>query len=148
MEQELVLNLLYDMVQPGGGVAVSGGAKPLEFSTDASMNDEVTREVIKKHLGPDRRAGKYVYTHPEKSFEEYLQQSKFRDFKEHYYKVEITRSMDEFIGSLYSTSFASKKQLGDKAKDFEKDLTQELSKLTDDGQIKEKLEFSLFTVRK
>ena len=148
MEQEQVLNQLYAMVEPGGGVAVSGGAKPLEFSSRASQKDKAIQEIIKKYLGAERRAGEHTYTHPEKNFEEYLHGSKFHNFKEHYYKVELTRNIDEIVGNLYSTSFASKKQLGDKAKDFEKELKVRLADLVQNGLFKEKLEFSLFTVLK
>ena len=52
------------------------------------------------------------------------------------------------MGNLYSTSFASKKQLGDKAGDFEKELKVRLADLVQNGLFKEKLEFSLFTVLK
>ena len=148
MEQELVLNQLYEMVESGGGVAVSGGAKPLEFSPKASQKDRVIQGVIKKYLGAERRAGKHVYSHPEKSFEDYLQNSKFHDFKEHYYTVEVTRNMDEVVGNLYSTSFASRRQLGNMADDFERELRVRLADLAQDGVFKEKLELSLFTVRR
>src|SRR3990167_5583118 len=148
MEQEQVLNQLYAMVEPGGGVAVSGGAKPLEFSSRASQKDKVIQEIIKKYLGTERRAGEHIYTHPEKSFEEYLHGSKFHDFKEHYYEVELTRNINEIVGNLYSTSFASRRQLGNMADDFERELRVRLADLAQYGVFKEKLELSLFTVRR
>ncbi len=147
MEQEEILNQLFDLVEPNGGVAIAGGAKPLEFSSEASERDKIIQAVIKKYLGPERRAGKQIYTHPEKSFEEYLQVSKFHDFKEHYYEAELTRNIDEVVGNLFSTSFASKKQLGEQVGEFEKDLRDKIANVSKNGKFTEKLEFSLFTVR-
>lgn len=148
MEQELVLNQLFELVEPNGGVAITGGAKPLEFSSETSERDKLIQAVINKYLGPKRRAGKQIYTHPDKSFEEYLQESKFHDFKEHYYEVELTRNIDEVLGNLFSTSSASKKQLGEQAKEFEKDLRDKLANVSKNGKFTEKLEISLFTVLK
>ena len=148
MEQGLVLNQLFDLVEPSGGLAIVGGAKPLEFSSESSQRDKLVQKVIQKYLGPERRAGKHVYNHPDMSFEEYLQESKFHNFKEHYYRVELTRNIDEIVGNLFSTSFASKRQLGNQVQDFEKELREKLSKLAQDGRFTEKLEFSLFTVHK
>lgn len=148
MEQEEVLNQLFDLVEPNGGMAISGGAKPLEFSSETSERDKIIKIVIKKYLGPERRAGEQIYTHPEKSFEEYLQNSKFHDFEEHYYEVELTRNIDEVVGNLFSTSFASKKQLGEQVEEFTKDLRDKLANISKTGEFTEKLELSLFTVRK
>lgn len=146
MEQELVLNELYNLIRSDGGVAIIGGAKPLEFSS-TKQKDKIIQEVINKYLGEERRAGKYIYTHPEKSFESFLQESRFRDFKEHYYTVKLNRNIDEIIGLLFSSSFVSKKQLGKKAKAFETELRQKLSELPVSNFV-EKLKFSLFTAIK
>lgn len=147
MQQDVVLNLLFSLITPGGGVAITGGAKPLEFGSETSDKNKIIQGVIKKYLGPDRRAGEHVYRHPEKSFEDYLKESKFQDFQEHYYKIEVTRSVDQIIGSLFSTSFASKKQLGSQAEAFENELRH---KLVAFGQasFSESFEISLLTAHK
>ncbi|MBI2589175.1 methyltransferase domain-containing protein [Candidatus Saccharibacteria bacterium] len=148
MDQEVVLSQLYTLVETGGGVVIIGGAKPLSCDPEASEKDKIVQGVIKKYLGEDRRAGKFIYTHPEKSFEEYLQNSKFRDFRTHYYKTKFDRTADQIIGQLFSTSFASKKQLGENTRDFENELREKLQNLSHGTKFSETLEFSLFTVRK
>ena len=52
------------------------------------------------------------------------------------------------MGNLYSTSFASRRQLGNLADDFEREIRVRLADLAQHGVFKEKLELSLFTVRR
>jgi len=148
MDQKAVLDQLYKLLEAGGGVAIIGGAKPLNYSPEASEKDKIIQGVIKKYLGKERRAGKFIYTHPEESFETYLRRSKFCNFKEHYYKAKFDRTIDQIIAQLFSTSFASKKQLGENAENFKKEAYEKLKKLSQDGKFTEILELSLFTVRK
>jgi hypothetical protein len=42
-------------------------------------------------------------------------------------------SIDQIVGSLYSTSYASKNVLGNRAEDFELDIRLRLKELQDDG---------------
>ena len=54
---------------------------------------------------------------------------------------------DNFIGFLYSTSFASRAVLGDLQAPFEDDLRNRLAGISDDDRFVEEMEFSIVSAR-
>ena len=45
------------------------------------------------------------------------------------------RSIDEIVGHLYSTSYASRAVLGDRVQAFERDVRERLTRLAPDGRF-------------
>ena len=66
-----------------------------------------------------------------------IKRSKFRKFQKFKYKYKQNWTIDEIIGFLYSTSFASRRLFGDKINEFEKELRKKLFELNPDGKFTE-----------
>jgi hypothetical protein len=57
-------------------------------------------------------------------------------------------SIDQIIGYLFSTSYASKSVLGDRAPAFEEDLREALSRLSADGWFEKEIEHTAIIARR
>jgi ubiquinone/menaquinone biosynthesis C-methylase UbiE len=138
MEQEIVLRRIYNVTERGGGVAIISN-KGLSAWTDVQKQDETWKEkrkqVIQKYLGEKRRAGTGFYNEPKKRFEDLLEESLFTRTARWAYEWNYEWDISSIIGNLYSTSYASRKLLGDRCEDFEKDLADELLKANPDGRF-------------
>jgi len=146
MDQELVLNQLYRLIKDGGVAVV--GTEPVKQRSDTEKKDKVVAELIKKYLGPERRAGKFIYQAPPKRYEELLPNSIFGNFAENYYVITKTRSIDQIIGHLYSMSWARRDYFGDNLSKFEAELKAKLLAINPSGKFQEKFKFSLYTLQK
>ncbi len=90
------------------------------------------KELIVKYLGEDRRAGDHLHKDfiPKKRpFEELIAESPFHTFEFKEYPYTTERNIDEIIGFLYSTSYATKRLFGESVGEFEQELRSELLKL-------------------
>jgi SAM-dependent methyltransferase len=112
MNRERVAEVVYDMLDPGGHIAVlapgmHGGA--LGATIMATVADV---------LGPVRRAGSGVYVEGERH-EDALERTRFG--RPHTVEIVVneTWTVDQLVGWLYSTSFANKSLLGANAERFE-----------------------------
>lgn len=128
MDRDTVLDLLYDLIVPGGGVAIIS-----KKQVGPAGYQEMVDNTIKKFLGEKRRAGKSFYFHPTERHEVVLARSKFALLEPWHYEYQVERTMEEMIGFLYSTSYANKRLLGDQAENFENELKQKLLSLDDSG---------------
>jgi ubiquinone/menaquinone biosynthesis C-methylase UbiE len=136
MDREHTLKDLFKITVPGGGVAVIFDSGPT--NGELLPWKKIIQQTVKKWLGEERRAGtEGTYSHPQKRFEAYLKESEFSKYEEASYAVERSWSLDEIIGYLYSTSFASLPVLGDKKERFEADLIKRLLKLEPSGRYHE-----------
>ncbi len=52
-------------------------------------------------------------------------------------------SIDQIVGYLYSTSYASKSVLGERAAAFEQDVRESLLRLRPDGQFEKLVEYTV-----
>jgi ubiquinone/menaquinone biosynthesis C-methylase UbiE len=135
MNREQTLTDLFKMTKSGGGVAVISDSGPM----DGAMIPwkEIIRQTVRKWLGEERKAGTDgTFSHPKKRFEVYLKESEFRNYEEETCPVERNWTLDEIIGYMYSTSFASPSVLGDKKDAFEVDLREQLQKIKPAGRFK------------
>jgi ubiquinone/menaquinone biosynthesis C-methylase UbiE len=108
MDAEPTLNILYDLIQNGGGIVIIGTV-PVTQSELSAQKDKVIKDLVKKYLGPQRRAGKYIYQQTGEKWEStLLLKSKFKNFTNKYYEIKIERSIDEVIGNLFSMSWLLK----------------------------------------
>ncbi len=139
MRQQVVLEKLYDVIEPSGGIVIVSGNNSFWRDTEDGQWRAKTKEVIQRHLGKERRAGNSLYVQPEGKFEDMLAHSKFSDIKVWTHGYQDTWTIDDLIGRLYSTSFAAKRLFRDGAKNFEKELRDELSKLEPSGRFTEKI---------
>ncbi|WP_102694017.1 class I SAM-dependent methyltransferase [Rummeliibacillus pycnus] len=140
MNRDEVLEQLYDMVSLGGGVAIidqySPNKKVLPWQKKVS-------EVVKHWYGEERRAGNTTYSHPTISHQAVIENSKF-DLEVHQIPTfEQTWTIDSIIGNIYSTSYGSKRFLGDYVHLFEENVREELLALNNTGIFKESIETSV-----
>lgn len=134
MDRDSVLRALYEMVTPGGGVVlVDQRAQPPEPYWP------IVKGLLAEFLGPRRRAGQGFYTHPDEGHEVVLGRSRFTVMPSWIYEYNRNQTIDEVIGFLYSTSFASRRLLGDRAGEFEPELRRRLLDLEPSGTFSERI---------
>ena len=139
----------------GGGVAIVDIRHGLHiYSPTFSEPDDITAErnrivseIGKKYLGTKRKAGHSLFTKEQKSFNEMLDEVGFSKIKEVIFDTTVTRTIDDTVGFILSSSWGNKNQLGDKAEIFEQELRSRLITLKPDGLFNEKLTFWLLTAR-
>lgn len=140
MDRANVLGSLYNMIPVGGGIAIIDNT----FPPPALLPwQETVNEVVQQWYGKERRAGNTTYSHPKVSHSEIIEQSKFRLSIHQLPSYEQTWTIDSIIGNVYSTSYGSKRFLGNNAASFEKQLTGALLALDETGFFKEEIKITV-----
>lgn len=148
MDQEELLRRLDNLVDAGGGIAVTGSAS-VWHPTEAW--EEKVKEVIQKYLGQERRAGTGKFQRAAKTdrrFEDIIRESPFSILETFEYKVPRTQTTDEVVGRIFSTSFANPSVLGEKSDAFEKELRAELKNMNPEGLFKKTDAYYLFVAKR
>jgi len=148
MEQEAVLEKLYSLTLPGGGIAILGDTSPVWEEGGMPAWKIRRREIIKKFLGEERKAGHGTYQKPKRTYGEVLKESKFSDITEKQFSYTLERSIEEIIGHLFSTSYANKRLLGERAVQFEKEMREELLAVEPSGIFIEEGSTDVISARK
>ncbi|WP_371802203.1 class I SAM-dependent methyltransferase [Candidatus Lokiarchaeum ossiferum] len=124
MDKTKVLGKLEGLIEPSGGIAIFssiGGVTGLWNSLEPI--DIKIKRIIQRYLGEKRKAGKEeIYSQDQKSFTDYLSESQFNQFKEYSIPISYTQSIDEYLGLLFSTSFANQELFGEEIKNFENEV--------------------------
>ena len=118
MDRRLVAERVYDLLAPDGHLVVlaAGG-----FHTGTTPWEAEIVRALEKWLGPERGAGGGVY-HQGERHEQALDKTRFRNVTITDINVQESWSIDELVGLLFSTSYASRAVLGDNAAGFEQEL--------------------------
>lgn len=140
MDQQRVLRLLEPHVARTGTIAVFSDNS---FWQAADPWSKVVREILQAYLGPERRTMLGTYKPPREYFGETFVSSVFTRIERHSVPVVRTWSLDEIIGYLYSTSFASHAVLGAKAEHFERELRAALAGLSPENSFVEHNQFDI-----
>lgn len=137
MDRDLVLKTLDQVIEPDGGVALVSGAASIWSKTDAVEGDwlDVTRDVVRQFLGPERRAGRGTYSHPPRGHEEVLRDSAFSEIQAQRLTSVRLLSVEDVVGQQLSTSYASPAQLGDRLPEFRAELSRRLLELSPAGEF-------------
>jgi len=134
MDRSFVLERLHRLVAVGGGVAIIDHRKLPPEPWQLTV-----REVIQRWLGQKRRAGHTTYEHPDVRYEEIVRQSPFAHMEQHELPAEeVNWTIDELVGFLYSTSYVSRRLLGEDSEAFEQDLRESLRALNPAGEFRER----------
>jgi len=149
MDRARTLEALYDLIIDGGGIAVVGHGAPFEGPPPTAWRVAINH-VVRKYLGdrslpwdPDPPPA------PEERHEAYLARSRFKDVTSHQESFDIEWTIDSMIGNLYSTSFCSRRLLGDRAAAFERDLRSAILAVEPSGILRgEPPEFFAYMARK
>ncbi len=139
MDRQCVGNLVYDRLDPGGHLVVlsPGG---IDYSGTTEWEAEI-RVMLEEWLGPERRAGQGVYRAGERHGDA-LRKTRFREAEETDIYVQEQWSIDQIVGYLFSTSYASQAVLGNKAEGFERSVRERLLRLRPDGCFEKRAEYT------
>jgi trans-aconitate methyltransferase len=132
MNQYPLLQKLNKILEKGGGIALIGDGS---FWTGNEVWQRKIKEVIQSFLGETRRAGSGNYYTSKEPYIEMLKKNEFKDIQ--YKTISINRewSIQSIIGYLYSTSFSSRYLFGDRLKEFEETMKEELFKANKGSEI-------------
>ncbi len=162
MDGERTLHDLYEMTAPGGGVAMLGDSNITSdraevatlSSRDAAIPEQpswrpLVREITRKWLGEERKAGTSgTYDHPKKHHPEVLRDSEFTGTEVVHLYYQRTRTIDEILGYLYSTSSHSLPVLGDKKGPFEAEVRERLLAAEPSGRFMEDVAVQIILARR
>jgi ubiquinone/menaquinone biosynthesis C-methylase UbiE len=140
MDREEVLDTLYGMISNGGGVAIIDNYSP---NKELLPWQKKVNEVVRHSYGNKRRAGNTTYSHPTVSHQEIVASSKFELETYEIPAYEQLWTLDSIIGNLYSTSYGTKRFLGENVNLFEKHLKEELLTLDNSGVFREQIKLSI-----
>ncbi len=144
MDRDATLAALAEMVVPQGGIAVIGGS-PGGGVWEAEFGwKKAARNVIQRWVGGQRRAGtSATYSDPTERHEAVMARSAFGRVEMFEIVSECIMTVEDVVGLLYSTSYASRAVLGDKKEGFEDDLRAALSDLDPSGEFVERLTYEV-----
>lgn len=148
MEQDKVLNEIYNITNQNEGIVIVSNTTSIYRNVNNEEWKDVIKKVIEKYLGERRRAGSSYFKESTDKFEDIIKRSKFSNLE--VYNKDYTQewTIDQILGFLSSTSFASRRLLGEKIEDFEDDLRAELLKLNNTGVFVEKTKLEALVARK
>jgi SAM-dependent methyltransferase len=138
-DRPLVGDKVYDLLVPGGCLAV---LSPGGIHSGTTEWEATIREVLNRQIGPERRAGKGVYQEGERH-EAALRRTHFTSIEVTHFPVREEWSVDQIVGYLYSTSYACKSILGERAGAFERDVRESLLRLSPEGQFEKDVEYTV-----
>jgi SAM-dependent methyltransferase len=132
-------DMIYDLLEPRGHLAV---LSPGGIHSGTTEWEAAIRDALDRHLGSRRRAGSGIYREGERH-EQALRRTRFEKVEVVDIPVYERWSIDQIVGYLRSTSYASKTVLGDRSEAFEHDLRQCLHRLAPDGEFEKLAEYAL-----
>lgn len=145
MNRPLVLRKLDSVVAPNGTIAVFGESSFWEVQEPWT---KVIRQTIQSFLGDTRNTTLGPYKPPAHPYSQDFALSAFTHVEKHTIPIVRYWTSDEIIGYLYSTSFASRKLLGERADRFEETLRRKLRALSSDDLFTEDNAFKILLARR
>ncbi len=148
MDRARTLDALYDLVTEGGGIAVVGEGTPIPPPPPTRWRVAIN-DVVRKYIGARTLPWDPTTPQLEQRHEEFIGRSRFTDLSRYLKSFEVTWTIDSMIGNLYSMSFCSRRVLGDRAHDFERDLRAAILAIEPSGVLRgEPPEFFAYMARK
>lgn len=137
LDREKFAKLAFDILSTDGGIFIAWTGHSI-WNKKRSQWEEKVLEIIKKYLGEERRAGDSVFQSRSDKHEDILKDAGFKRIEfGKYPSVTQIVTVDDIIKGQYTTSYAAKNLFGDKASDFEKELTNELLKINPNNKFEE-----------
>ncbi len=134
MDAEVVLKLVRSLLVDGGGLALVSARS---WWSPREEWHGVVIGLVKKYLGEERRAGQGTFRNPGVSFQTLLVRHGFAPVEEHQLQEPYHWTVDTILGYLYSTSFCSRRLLGDRLGEFEDEMRRALLALNPQGTFTE-----------
>lgn len=126
-----VADQVYDLLEPNGHLAILA---PGGIDTGTTDWELAIRDVLARYQGSHRPAGTGIYVQGERH-EEVLKRSRFARIDVIEIPIQEQWTIDQIVGFLYSTSFASKAVLGERVRAFERDLRAALQSLQSEPDV-------------
>jgi hypothetical protein len=134
-------------VSEKGGIAIVGHGAPISLPPPTAWRVAVNR-VVRNYLG-DRPLPWDSNTSPDDLFDGFIARSRFKDLTTYRESFDIEWTIDSMIGNLYSTSFCSRRLLGDRTEAFERELRSAILAVEPSGILRgEPPEFFAYMARK
>ncbi|RIK45220.1 MAG: class I SAM-dependent methyltransferase [Chloroflexi bacterium] len=137
MAQDATLADLDQLLEPGGCVVVMSDSERI-FGVEGEWQAAV-RAALARWVGAERRAGSGVYRNPHDPFEVILARSPFARVETYTLRYSRSVTLDDLLGYLASTSYASPAVLGAQRAAFEDDLRATLLALEPSGVLHEEI---------
>jgi SAM-dependent methyltransferase len=138
-DREAVAEAVYDILDPGGTLALitpalEGRPQPEGPGYPPIPHDEI-HELIRRYLGPRRRAGQGFRQDPPDRFEDALARTRFGVPRVVFApgRPDIVRDVDDVLAGFLSMSFAAPHLFGDRLDAFETDVRALLTKRSPSG---------------
>jgi SAM-dependent methyltransferase len=128
MDRERVLDLVYPIIEREGGIAVVGHGDGIPPRPPVPWRAAINR-VVDRYVGSERRKP-YGELH-----QPVIARSGFVGLEEYTEDFEPEWTVDSILGNLYSMSYCSRRLLGDRAGDFERDLRAALAEVCPSGRL-------------
>ncbi|MFI5986845.1 class I SAM-dependent methyltransferase [Streptomyces sp. NPDC051555] len=145
MDRPAVLAMADRVAAPTAAVAVMGDGSLWTHEADWTS---ALKDLIRSHLGPERRAGTTgAYKEAGRRYEDDLAQSPFSAVTEHRFPLTRMWTPDHVVGYLRSTSFARQDLFTDHAR-FEEQARDLLEAHAQDGLLSEELDFTVLLARR
>ena len=148
MDEITVIDQLYELLEPSGGLFIVGGGGVSIFSQknpNVQSKDAAIKRLVTKYLGPERRAGNSTYQPSDLNWEQNLfPNSKFGGFKKRVYKTKTVRTINQELGNLYSMSWARPEFFGSRINEFEAEFRHELSAIDGRGKFDNEVIFEAY----
>jgi SAM-dependent methyltransferase len=134
-----VAEAVYEILEPGGALALIGHAhadrpRPPGPGRPPIPHDTI-RALIRRYLGPDRRAGRGGAAPPAERHGDALARTRFGPARRIYCagRPNIVQDIDGVLANYFSTSFAAPHLFGDRLEDFAADVRAELAARSPSG---------------
>ena len=138
-DRERVAEAVYDIVEPGGALALivhahEGRPVPSGPGYPLIPHDEV-HELVRRYLGPRRRAGQGFCTEPPDRYEDALARTRFGAPRSVFApgRPDIVQDVDGVVANFFSMSFAAPHLFGERRDAFEADLRALLTARSETG---------------
>ncbi|MFL5759705.1 MAG: class I SAM-dependent methyltransferase [Thermomicrobiales bacterium] len=137
MQQAEVLKRVYALIEPTGGVVILGN--PGGFWAGDDPWEGVVQEVLERWLAQWRGARQGITPNGDGAEKVSIAASRFVDVELGEHRWQRAVDVDTIIGEVFSTSFASRAVLGEKADAFAADLRKSLLALEPSGRFIERI---------
>ncbi|WP_435332761.1 class I SAM-dependent methyltransferase [Haloarchaeobius sp. TZWWS8] len=127
MDQERTLEILYELTEPDGGVAIMTDQEWLTKGTEPWQS--AVYEVVDAYLDDLPERVDPAEVEYEVSWTDLLAEYGFTDVREDVFRVEREWDAGSIVGYVFSLSFCSPRRFGDRKETFEADLRARLDEL-------------------
>lgn len=141
MDIDLVMQKSLKWLRPNGVIAIISGTSLWNSTQDW---EQEIKKLIQKYLGKERKVANrnQSFKRDERDFRDILR-AKFGNVAEKSITYNRKLRFKDILGYLYSTSFSRRSLFGEKVSDFEKELKEVFTKVSDGDLITKEEEISV-----